>query len=318
MGKISLSQIIDFDGLIEKYNNKPSGVKKRLKFRFNTDWATGDTGTYHSYKQMYFDDEELMSNWMNSTYRGDVKKNNRRQMVEDIVFHFIEIEPHKWLFVGAVNVLKDRGHQFDDSLEPDIYKDTWTCQVEPIKELDAFKDVLIVEFTNKPQNYFYVNRDILDDVAIDQILPVPYKERQFQFPGFNNVSMGYKNLNHVIDGKEWKNALSGVYGVYVITDTKNGKLYVGSAYGDEGVYGRWKTYLKDGYDKDEESSNDQYPNKGLRELVKAEGIGYIKEHFQYSLLEMFPKTELGKKQALERESYWKEVFASRENGYNRN
>ena len=48
------------------------------------------------------------------------------------------------------------------------------------------------------------------------------------------------------------------------------------------------------------------------------GIDYIKKHFQYSILEIFPKSELGKQKALNREKYWKKVLQSREFGYNAN
>jgi hypothetical protein len=44
-------------------------------------------------------------------------------------------------------------------------------------------------------------------------------------------------------GKEdWYNNLSTVKGIYLITDNNN-KLYVGSAYGVEGIWGRWKEYV---------------------------------------------------------------------------
>lgn len=129
--------------------------------------------------------------------------------------------------------------------------------------------------------------------------------------------MRYPDLKRVINQPEWKQALSGVYGVYLITDLSNGQLYVGSAYGEDGVYGRWCTYLTSGYDKDENESGD-YPNKRLRDLVRKRGVQYIKQNFQYSLLEIFPKNEMGKSNALTRENYWKEMVDSRYHGYNAN
>ena len=99
-----------------------------------------------------------------------------------------------------------------------------------------------------------------------------------------------------------------------MTDTKTGKLYIGSATGADGIYGRWQTYLKRGYD----DSDKDYPNKKLKELVKKEGIKYIQDNFQYSILEIFPKTDIGCNKALERESYWKNVFKTRMFGYNDN
>jgi len=35
--------------------------------------------------------------------------------------------------------------------------------------------------------------------------------------------------------------------VYVITNTDNGKLYVGSVTGRNGIYQRWKNYIDNGH-----------------------------------------------------------------------
>ena len=47
-------------------------------------------------------------------------------------------------------------------------------------------------------------------------------------------------------------------GVYLITDTSNGKMYVGSAYGENMILGRWKSYVKTGHGG----------NEGLKGLSK--------------------------------------------------
>ena len=44
----------------------------------------------------------------------------------------------------------------------------------------------------------------------------------------------------------WRDALSAVKGVHVITDNNTGKLYVGSASGDGGIGARWSDYAKTG------------------------------------------------------------------------
>lgn len=50
------------------------------------------------------------------------------------------------------------------------------------------------------------------------------------------------------------------------------------------------------------------PNRGLNELVQKHGLSYIRRHFSYSILEIFSKNEQGRKQALVRETYWKDVI----------
>jgi hypothetical protein len=38
-----------------------------------------------------------------------------------------------------------------------------------------------------------------------------------------------------------------VQGIYLITDSSNGKQYVGKADGTERILGRWKNYASDGH-----------------------------------------------------------------------
>lgn len=232
---------------------------------------------------------------------------------KDIQFHFIEVEPHRWLFVGAYLILdpssKNHTNLFGVSFN---YADA-----ERLIEFDKYVDRILVEWTNKPQQFFYVSKEIIDIIEVSEICSKPYFEQDSEFPGYENLSKSYEELKFHWNNKSWRNQLSSVYGVYVITDVKEGKLYVGSAYGVDGVYGRWTIYLKDGYDKDE-LEDSKYPNIKFRNLVNDKGIGYIQKHFQYTLLEIFSKTELGKKQALDREKYWKTAFKSKEHGYNSN
>jgi len=95
------------------------------------------------------------------------------------------------------------------------------------------------------------------------------------FPGFDNVDIDYKTLNHIVADNilSWKSALCNVKGVYLIVDTKTGKKYVGSAYGDNCIWQRWTEYAKNGHGG----------NIELRALLKENGQDY-KLCFKYSIL----------------------------------
>ena len=96
--------------------------------------------------------------------------------------------------------------------------------------------------------------------------------------------------------------------MYLITDTKNGKHYVGSATSESGMLlSRWRAYISSGHGG----------NKELITLVESKGFDYVKQYFQYSILENYNSREDDKK-ILERESWWKEALKSREFGYNAN
>ena len=50
----------------------------------------------------------------------------------------------------------------------------------------------------------------------------------------------------------WQAALSSISGVYLILDTKTGKTYVGSAYGEGGIWQRWSCYAETGHGRNVE------------------------------------------------------------------
>lgn len=123
-------------------------------------------------------------------------------------------------------------------------------------------------------------------------------------------ALGIRNSKRVIDsGKsDWKAALENQKAVYVITDTKTGKLYVGSATSENGMLlQRWKNYVDNGHGG----------NKELRGLVETKGFDYVKDNFQYSIIENF-NARVDDMRILQREAYWKRVLYSREFGYNAN
>ena len=70
------------------------------------------------------------------------------------------------------------------------------------------------------------------------------------FPGFDEVRVSYGELKEMIDNpdayRQWRQNLKSVGGVYLILDSATGKQYIGSAYGGNGIWGRWCAY-RDGH-----------------------------------------------------------------------
>ncbi|WP_189654688.1 GIY-YIG nuclease family protein [Paracoccus mutanolyticus] len=61
---------------------------------------------------------------------------------------------------------------------------------------------------------------------------------------------------------DWKAALESIKGIYLITDTRTGKRYVGSAYGDQGIWSRWCAYAASGRLRDLEKTDAARPSDG--------------------------------------------------------
>ncbi|TDM16111.1 GIY-YIG nuclease family protein [Macrococcoides canis] len=156
------------------------------------------------------------------------------------------------------------------------------------------------------QGRFY--KDLHQELVVQQILPTIYDGDDF--PGYDKVKLSYQQLATIIHrGKrDWIAALENQKAVYLITDKSNGKLYVGLATSmSKMLLTRWSNYVANGHGG----------NKELVALVEEKGFDYVKENFQYTILENY-NGKVDDKLVLQRESYWKEALQSRQFGYNSN
>lgn len=64
-------------------------------------------------------------------------------------------------------------------------------------------------------------------------------------PDWDQIELTWEELR-VLPAR-WKAALSQWRGIYYIFDTALGKGYVGSAYGESNILGRWTTYAASGH-----------------------------------------------------------------------
>lgn len=112
-------------------------------------------------------------------------------------------------------------------------------------------------------------------------------------------------FSHEEANREWRARLAAVAGVYLILATTTGAQYVGSAYGAEGIWGRWEAYAANGHGG----------NIKLRELLEKDGA--YRSAFSYSILQILPKT-LAQREVLDWERRYKEKLGSRVTGLNVN
>lgn len=178
--------------------------------------------------------------------------------------------------------------------------------------LDDFKEYrkrLIIKIKKKVGRTYNRIYNNIDNDLIPEVYEISPSMNLKQFNGYQNVSLTYTELQYIINNTEssWKLALSSVKAVYVITDTSNGELYIGSAYGTGGLLNRWNEYI----------NNLTGGNKKFEELVAVNGKEYIQNNFKYSILEIFD-TKTKDEYIVERENYWKNVFETRNFGMNWN
>ena len=229
-------------------------------------------------------------------------RRNRNDWTREYIFSLIEFYPKasSWLFGGVFKIVE----RYND------YAKTETgYKVQEVEEFKKFEGRLIIS-CYRPPGYrgraFYLE-EWFNEFEISEILPKIY-DGEF-FPGYQNINHDFSTLEVIFqnDKVDWKTALMNVKGVYLIIDKSNGKKYIGSAYGESGIWSRWSCYIGTGH-----GWNDQ-----LTTLIDEKGLPYSRTNFKFTLLEVM-LMNTADHYVLERESFWKNVLLSRDFGYNSN
>lgn len=217
---------------------------------------------------------------------------NKSYKAGQITVGLVKIKPNEdfWLLFHIGRVTKDLNKLNGVGYE-----------YEQLPDYEKFIGRLIIKFKNKAQTMIRNAESVIDDCFVSQILPDTFDNDIF--PGYDKVNVSWFELKRVIEKDTWKTALQNQKGVYLLTDISNGKKYVGSAYGQHMILGRWRAYIKTG----------NGGNIGLKTL----SFEHIKNNFKYSILDIY-KSTTDDQIIIERENWWKEILQSRKFGYNEN
>ena len=167
--------------------------------------------------------------------------------------------------------------------------------LELLPDLASLKGRLIVP---RPAGRTYMR------LAENCALPITRIEEEARFvppmPPWDALVMDKESIGSI--PRTWADKLSQWRGIYHIVDTSDGARYVGSAYGEENILGRWRAHVA--------------RERGVTvELAKRDPI-----HFRFSILELLaPNASM--EDVIAREVSWKDRLATREGhtgGVNKN
>lgn len=236
---------------------------------------------------------------------------------EDADFHnceylvsFLGTEKSRAVFIGVYKVLSIRPasdvplprefHHYD------IFKPSrnYYYELKKIDQFEELKDRLVIAWggaTIKWDQWFPK-----DDKEVIEILPKGYVRH---FPGYLDFILPFDELKTIIEHPDshhdWHQMLKAVSGVYLIVDDHTGKQYIGSASGEEGILGRFKSYAKTIHGG----------NVELKKLLKDNPESA--RNLNFTLLETLPLS-LTPNEVLKREELYKKKLGSRKHGYNLN
>lgn len=233
----------------------------------------------------------------------EYQKCQSKDVFKDVsyIVSFIGEEGRLSRFVGVYKILSCNKHELIKSeLYGGYYEYTYEMTEQP-----GFEDLIervIIDWGLSAlswHQWFSNNKEVVE------IKPgLHYK----QFTDYLDFILDFDELKEIMKNEysDWKKMLKATKGVYLITDTKEGSQYVGSAYGDDGIWGRWKEYVM---------TNGHGNNIRLKSIVES-NPNYA-QNFKFSVLMILPKT-VTIDQAIKKENLFKLKLGSRCFGLNCN
>ena len=224
------------------------------------------------------------------------ERQNNKNFECDSVLSLISLEADRWLFAGVYKVL---------GVSAGV-ESPYEYRTKLVPGQDDLVGRVIVRYKRQYRASYIWGHKYAKHLEIAEIKPGPVSIGAF--PGYNDVVVSHRMLGMVVSQQEptWKAALSNVKGVYLISDTTSGKMYVGSATGEGGLWKRWESYAATGHGG----------NAELKALLAAKGIRHA-DNFQYSVLEI-ADSHATIEFVQSREAYWKDALLTRQFGYNSN
>ena len=191
----------------------------------------------------------------------------------DYIVSFIGEDNNCARFVGVFKIIAERPIDEVHRIDP---RDIYYYDMEEVPGFEDLKEHIIVRWKNGLAWVQWFKNDL-------EVVEISSGILYTEFKGYDDILLTFEELSEIINHKyaDWQKLLSSVSGVYAISDTLTGQLYIGSAYNKEGgIWGRWGKYVETG---------GHGGNKKLETLINKDP-NYA-QNFMFSILRILPKTE---------------------------
>jgi hypothetical protein len=237
--------------------------------------------------------------YYDGTFKEWQENQNRNNFPCSQVLSLIQLSDDHWLFAGLFSV-----HNVEP-VQDENYK-WFRYSTSEVPGLDHLVGRVVVDFKKKFRQSYLKGPLYKDRLLVGEVRRT--RQTIADFPSYQSVCISLRLLRTILrqDIPSWRTALRNVAGVYLVTDRANGKAYVGSAYGDQGLWQRWSAYADCGHGG----------NKELIDLLVDKGADYA-HNFQFTILEVID-LNASQEHVFSRECHWKDVLLTRQFGYNSN
>ena len=210
---------------------------------------------------------------------------------------------HTALFVGAFRI-GERWIFGDGARRAPLHCDEARCfvpqpdtivyDISPLPEFDDLRDRVLIRWGPAAATRSWsqwAGRQRKEVIELRRAADDP------SFPGFARFASSLEELP-ALPGS-WQGALRSVRGVYLLVCPNTGEQYVGSAYGEDGFWGRWMAYCANGH--------------GGNRLL----LSRARANLAVSILEV-ASPDMAPQDIIAREAAWKVKLGSRAHGLNAN
>ena len=218
------------------------------------------------------------------------------------VASFIGHEPGKALFIGMYSIGKTKPLTFKQYWQVPAHLEMkafgmrgFTGERKTILWFDLGLTELFASWKGKlvvgwpPPERSWWRRAHRNDIPVVSILEDSVLDAAM--PDWDAINLAWEELR--VLPSRWKSALSQWRGIYYIFDTSDGKGYVGSAYGEDNLYGRWLNYAARGH--------------GGNKLLKHRDP----RNFRFAILQRV-SPDLNSSDVIQLESSWKQRLHTRQ------
>lgn len=237
--------------------------------------------------------EYIVDDHLNKKYISFAKT---KPNIGDIYIVLKGIEGKRSIYISAIKITKKLTEIFVNN------QTSFEWEKYPLN-IDEYSNRLI--FIN---NNFHFDNQSGKEFIIDEIYPPKLNRKVPFFASYDEVELSFNELKEIVENRyaDYYKHLSCVKGIYMIIDGNTGKQYIGSASGEEGLYGRWKSYAQSYHGNDKE----------LVKLFNKEGPEYFHK-FKYIILQILP-LKMASTEITKIETKYKNKYLTKEFGLNDN
>lgn len=241
----------------------------------------------------------------------------RRVLECDTVFSFVGLPKSCALFIGAYNVISERGKYSRRRALPSPLaapiearewlktwrkhdKDCWHYNMRHCETYASLEMRLVIKWSVRSMTLTSLAQEVTEVRPTGAVEPCP---------DYEVIDVTLAKLAHIVNFSQsnpsWEQRLSAVGGIYLLTDHKNNRLYVGKTDSIQGFWGRWKAYAA---------------SKSGNVLVDSafDDASLDPSRTTMSILTVIARGSAAEAKIQEAESRWKRRLLSRKTGYNAN